>query len=121
MLHGDTATAWALYDELMEKGLSPNQDTWDVLFKGLSKIKDEGGEGTETMSQTEHQERLLDILLFMRNNQIYPQQSLGSSIKTWFERYDRVINILMCGWETEAGCTFYCYKYANQLYWLASF
>uniref|UniRef100_A0A3P8RRM3 Mitochondrial ribonuclease P catalytic subunit n=1 Tax=Amphiprion percula TaxID=161767 RepID=A0A3P8RRM3_AMPPE len=81
--HGDVNTAWALYDELIEKGLSPHWDTWDVLFKGERKSKEEG----EAMSQTEQQERLLGILLYMRNNQIYPPYSLTSSIKAWFERY----------------------------------
>uniref|UniRef100_A0AAX7VKE0 Mitochondrial ribonuclease P catalytic subunit n=1 Tax=Astatotilapia calliptera TaxID=8154 RepID=A0AAX7VKE0_ASTCA len=64
MQHGDTSTAWALYDELIDSGLSPHQETWETLFK---------------------QERHLGILLHMRNNQIYPQQSLASSIKSWFE------------------------------------
>ncbi|XP_030574423.1 mitochondrial ribonuclease P catalytic subunit [Archocentrus centrarchus] len=83
VLHGEASTAWALYDELVENGLSPYQETWEVLFKGAS--KEEGGEGTTAMSQAEQQERLMEILLHMRNNQIYPQQSLASSIKNWFE------------------------------------
>lgn len=37
VLHGDGATAGALYAELMEKGLIPNQETWQGLFQcGLS-------------------------------------------------------------------------------------
>uniref|UniRef100_A0A3Q0S6R9 ribonuclease P n=1 Tax=Amphilophus citrinellus TaxID=61819 RepID=A0A3Q0S6R9_AMPCI len=68
VLYGEASTAWALYDELVENGLSPYQETWEVLFKGA-----------------EQQERLMGILLHMRNNQIYPQQSLASSIKSWFE------------------------------------
>ncbi|XP_028421783.1 mitochondrial ribonuclease P catalytic subunit isoform X1 [Perca flavescens] len=82
MLNGDTTTAWALYDELIEKGLSPHQETWDTLFKGVGKTNETEAEG---MSQSEHQERLQGILLYMRNNQIYPQHSLAGSIKTWFE------------------------------------
>uniref|UniRef100_A0A8C2XNV7 Mitochondrial ribonuclease P catalytic subunit n=1 Tax=Cyclopterus lumpus TaxID=8103 RepID=A0A8C2XNV7_CYCLU len=66
MLNGDMTAAWALYDELIENGLSPHQETWDALYKG-------------------HRERLLGILLHMRNNQIYPQRGLTSGIKTWFE------------------------------------
>ncbi|XP_070776715.1 mitochondrial ribonuclease P catalytic subunit isoform X2 [Enoplosus armatus] len=80
LLHGDATTAWALYDELIEKGLSPHQETWETLFKGVRETKE-----AEAMSQSEHQERLLGILLYMRNNQIYPKHSLASSIKTWFE------------------------------------
>ncbi|XP_035530564.1 mitochondrial ribonuclease P catalytic subunit isoform X2 [Morone saxatilis] len=85
MFHGDLTTAWALYDELIEKGLSPHQDTWDSLFKAVGKTKEENGEKTEAISQSEHHERLLGLLLYMRNNQIYPQYSLVCSIKTWFE------------------------------------
>ncbi|XP_069029083.1 mitochondrial ribonuclease P catalytic subunit isoform X1 [Embiotoca jacksoni] len=86
-LHNSAATAWALYDELMEKGLSPHQETWDVLFNGARKTEEEeGGAGEgEGMSQTDQQERLMGILLHMRNNQTYPQRRLTSSIKTWFE------------------------------------
>ncbi|XP_040916973.1 mitochondrial ribonuclease P catalytic subunit [Toxotes jaculatrix] len=85
MLHGDMTTAWALYDELIEKGLSPHQETWEALFEGVRKTKEVKGVEAEAMSQSEHQERLQGILLYMRNNQIYPQHSLASSIKTWFE------------------------------------
>ncbi|XP_071403188.1 mitochondrial ribonuclease P catalytic subunit-like [Centroberyx affinis] len=79
LLHGDAATAWALYDEVIEKGLSPQHETWDALFKGGAREEAEG------LSRSDFQERLLSILLYMRNNQVYPQQSLAGSIKTWFE------------------------------------
>ncbi|KAJ4939707.1 hypothetical protein JOQ06_029145 [Pogonophryne albipinna] len=81
MLNGDTTTAWALYDEIIEKGLTPHQETWEALFKAAGNPKQE-----EAMSTSEHQERLLGILLYMRDNQIYPQHSLTSTIKAWFER-----------------------------------
>ncbi|XP_008300208.1 mitochondrial ribonuclease P protein 3 [Stegastes partitus] len=80
--HGDMTTAWALYNELIEKGLSPQWETWDALFKGRKKTNKEEG---EAMSHAEQQEKLLGILLSMRNNQIYPKHSLASTIKTWFE------------------------------------
>ncbi|XP_019940151.2 mitochondrial ribonuclease P catalytic subunit [Paralichthys olivaceus] len=82
ILHGDMTTAWALYDELIEKGLSPYQETWGALFKGVGNNNEVEA---DAMTQSEHQERLLGVLLYMRNNQIYPQSSLASSIKTWFE------------------------------------
>ncbi|KAM8914273.1 mitochondrial ribonuclease P catalytic subunit isoform 2-T3 [Spinachia spinachia] len=85
LLNGDPTTAWALYDELMEKGLSPYQETWNALFKGVRKTQEEGGKDDKPMSQSEQQERLLKILLYMRNNQIYPQHGLANTIKTWFE------------------------------------
>lgn len=87
MSNGDTTTAWALYDELIEKGLSPHQETWECLFKRVRRTTADEAEEMGEMSQTEQQERLLGILLYMRNNQLYPQQGLASSIKTWFERY----------------------------------
>ncbi|KAK5857042.1 hypothetical protein PBY51_010311 [Eleginops maclovinus] len=80
MFNGDTTTAWTLYDEIIEKGLIPHQETWETLFKAVGKTKQE-----EAMSPSEHQERLLGILLYMRDNQIYPQHSLTSTINTWFE------------------------------------
>lgn len=89
MAHGDTATAWALYDELIERGLSPHEETWDALFKGVREKEEDRGKEAGAVTQTEHQEKLLGILLYMRNNQIYPQRGLASSIKTWFERYMR--------------------------------
>lgn len=104
MVHGDKTTAWGLYDELIEKGLSPHEETWDALFKGVRKTDEDKGKEAEAMSQPEHQEKLLGILLYMRNNQIYPKHSLTSTIKTWFERYKRVIKILRARGETEAGC-----------------
>ncbi|TMS20892.1 Mitochondrial ribonuclease P catalytic subunit [Larimichthys crocea] len=85
MLHGDMTTAWALYDELIENGQSPLQETWDTLFKGVTGTDEEKEKAAEAMSQSEYQERLLGLLLYMRNNQIYPQHSLANSIKTWFE------------------------------------
>lgn len=78
--HGDAATGWALYEELIGKGLSPHEETWDALFKRRS------------MSQPD-QDKLLQILLYMRDNQIYPGHSLASTIKTWFERYRRLESV----------------------------
>uniref|UniRef100_A0A673XS88 ribonuclease P n=1 Tax=Salmo trutta TaxID=8032 RepID=A0A673XS88_SALTR len=63
VLHCDGATAGALYAELMEKGLIPNQETWQALFQcGLS-----------------HQD-----------NQIYPMETLAKDIKAWFESWSTV-------------------------------
>ncbi|XP_072313206.1 mitochondrial ribonuclease P catalytic subunit [Eucyclogobius newberryi] len=76
--HNDLTTAWMLYDELIEKGLSPHAETWEALF---SSTKEEG-------EMFQHKQRLLDILLHMRDNQIYPQKNLAESIKTWFERLE---------------------------------
>ncbi|KAM4625168.1 mitochondrial ribonuclease P catalytic subunit [Polymixia lowei] len=89
VLHGDPTTAWALYDEVIEKGLSPHQETWQTLFRGgvreRKEEKKQEREEADSMSQSEYQERLLSILTYMRNNQVYPQQSLVGTIKTVFE------------------------------------
>ncbi|XP_072221773.1 mitochondrial ribonuclease P catalytic subunit [Leuresthes tenuis] len=81
--NSDMTTAWELYDELMEKGLSPHMETWDILFTGAKKTKEDVGDAV--MCETEQQERLLGILLHMRNNQIHPPHNVASSIKSWFE------------------------------------
>ncbi|XP_061700885.1 mitochondrial ribonuclease P catalytic subunit isoform X2 [Syngnathoides biaculeatus] len=83
MLNGHPITAWALYDELLAKGLNPQHETWSCLFKSMSTAEE------ETMLLSEQQERLQGILMYMRNNQVYPQLSLASSIKTWFESIPR--------------------------------
>lgn len=100
LLHSEPAIAWALYDEIIEKALNPHQETWENLFQegmtgfeieNLNKIPeerlgpDEGGSGLESMSLAEYKNRLLGVLLYMRDNQLYPQQSLTSIIKDWFE------------------------------------
>ncbi|KAF4083739.1 hypothetical protein AMELA_G00120200 [Ameiurus melas] len=72
VLHGERETAWRLYGELMDQGLLPNQDTWRCLF--------ESG-----MSQHAHKDELLAILTYMRENQIYPEEKLVRSVKSWFE------------------------------------
>lgn len=69
---GDAATAWALYQELIGRGLSPHQETWEALFR---------------TRRPGDQEKLLQVLLYMRDNQIYPQQQLAATIKAWFERW----------------------------------
>ncbi|XP_077477719.1 mitochondrial ribonuclease P catalytic subunit [Stigmatopora argus] len=71
--NGQPIKAWELYDELLAKGRSHQQETWISLF--------EGGSPSESWQQ----ERLLGILLYMRNNQVYPQLNLANTIKTWFE------------------------------------
>lgn len=82
--HSDLTTAWGLYDELIERGLSPHAETWEALFnepQGAEKRE----KGEKIMPQFEHEERLLGLLHHMRDNQIYPQKNLTDSIKTWFE------------------------------------
>ncbi|KAM9842306.1 mitochondrial ribonuclease P catalytic subunit [Aulostomus maculatus] len=83
MQNGASKTAWALYDELLEQGLSPRQQTWESLFNRWREGR--RSEEVEAMSQEKHHEKLLKILHYMRDNQVYPQLSLANSIKDWFE------------------------------------
>lgn len=82
--HNDLTTAWALYDELMERRLIPHAETWETLFtvaQGVENIE----EGEKVMPRFEHEQRLVGILHHMRENQVYPEANLATSIKTWFE------------------------------------
>ncbi|KAG7266316.1 hypothetical protein CRUP_015160 [Coryphaenoides rupestris] len=78
--HGDAATAWRLYDEVIQEGLVPSPDTWQALFEGGA--RGAGGE-VGNMSRADYEERLLGILGYMRDNQVYPQKILADAIKTW--------------------------------------
>ncbi|KAI7804292.1 putative mitochondrial ribonuclease P protein 3 [Triplophysa rosa] len=71
-LHGDTDTSWMLYDELLDQGLPPHKDTWQCLFQ-------------RGIGEREHEDKLLSILSYMRDNQIYPEEPLVKTIKVWFE------------------------------------
>ncbi len=72
-LHGDTETSWMLYDELLELGLVPNQDTWQCLFQS-------------GITQRGQEDKLFSVLSYMRDNQIYPEEPLIQAVKAWFER-----------------------------------
>ncbi|KAJ3613177.1 hypothetical protein NHX12_019429 [Muraenolepis orangiensis] len=80
--HGDHTEAWQLYHDVMEAGKTPLQDTWQALFEGGA--KSDGGEAG-SMSRADYGDRLLGVLGYMRDNQVYPQQSLADAIKTWFQ------------------------------------
>ena len=63
--------------------MTPLSDTWQALFEGWAR----GGQGEEGgLSRAEYGERLLGVLGYMRDNQVYPEQSLADAIKAWFHR-----------------------------------
>ncbi|XP_026855683.2 mitochondrial ribonuclease P catalytic subunit [Electrophorus electricus] len=72
VLHGDREMGWTLYSELLELGLTPRQDTWQCLFESATNRHD-------------HKDKLLAILSYMRENQVFPEKPLARSIKVWFE------------------------------------
>ncbi|XP_062061248.1 mitochondrial ribonuclease P catalytic subunit isoform X1 [Lepus europaeus] len=74
LLHQDVTTAWNLYQELLDQDVSPMLETLQAFFDFGKDVKDD-----------HYSKKLLDILLYLRNNQLYPGESFAHSIKTWFE------------------------------------
>ncbi|XP_012324318.1 mitochondrial ribonuclease P catalytic subunit isoform X1 [Aotus nancymaae] len=74
LLHQDVNTAWNLYQELLGHDIIPMLETLKAFFDFGKDIKDDN-----------YSNKLLDILLYLRNNQLYPGESFAHSIKTWFE------------------------------------
>ncbi|XP_024051767.2 mitochondrial ribonuclease P catalytic subunit [Terrapene carolina triunguis] len=66
--------ACELYHEMLAKGLIPNLDTLQVVFDTGKCVKDD-----------QLNSELLGILLYLRENQLYPGEALMQSIKLWFE------------------------------------
>lgn len=74
LLHQDVNMAWNLYEELLSHRHTPMLETLKAFFDFGKDIKDD-----------HYSNKLLDILLYLRNNYLYPGESLAHSIKTWFE------------------------------------
>ncbi|XP_069882685.1 mitochondrial ribonuclease P catalytic subunit isoform X1 [Dipodomys merriami] len=74
LLHQDVDTAWNLHQELLGHNIIPMMETLKAFFDFGKGIKDD-----------HYSNKLLDILLYLRNNQLYPGESFVHSIKTWFE------------------------------------
>lgn len=73
LLHQDVNIAWNLYQELLSHDI-PMMETLKAFFDFGKDIKDD-----------QYSNKLLDILLYLRNSQLYPGESFAHSIKTWFE------------------------------------
>lgn len=75
LLHQDVSMAWSLYQEMVGHNLIPLLETLKAFFDfGKDKTDDH------------YSNKLLDILLYLRNNQLYPGESFAHSLKTWLER-----------------------------------
>ncbi|XP_004584814.2 mitochondrial ribonuclease P catalytic subunit [Ochotona princeps] len=74
LLHQDATTAWNLFEELLAHDVSPMLETLKAFF-------DFGRDGKDG----HYSKKLLDLLLYLRNNQLYPGESFAHSIKAWFE------------------------------------
>ncbi|KAG2457842.1 mitochondrial ribonuclease P catalytic subunit isoform X2 [Polypterus senegalus] len=70
--HGCATVAWQLYEEMLAADLTPHLETWKAFFD-------------HKLYLDENKSKLMSILLYMRNNQIYPSELLAKSIKSWFE------------------------------------
>nr|XP_012591958.1 mitochondrial ribonuclease P protein 3 isoform X2 [Microcebus murinus] len=74
LLHQDVNMAWNLYQELLAHDLVPLLETLKAFFDVGKDVKDD-----------HYSNKLVDILLYLRNNHLYPGESFAHSIKTWFE------------------------------------
>lgn len=75
LFHQDVNVAWNLYQELLSHDIVPMLETLKAFFDFGKDMKDD-----------QYSNKLHNILLYLRNNQLYPGESFAHSIKTWFER-----------------------------------
>ncbi|XP_043345920.1 mitochondrial ribonuclease P catalytic subunit [Cervus canadensis] len=74
LFHQDVNVAWNLYQELLSHDIVPMLETLKAFFDFGKDMKDD-----------QYSNKLHSILLYLRNNQLYPGESFAHSIKTWFE------------------------------------
>lgn len=74
LFHQDVNVAWNLYQELLSHDIVPVLETLKAFFDFGKDMKDD-----------QYSNKLHSILLYLRNNQLYPGESFAHSIKTWFE------------------------------------
>ncbi|XP_009911894.1 mitochondrial ribonuclease P catalytic subunit isoform X1 [Haliaeetus albicilla] len=72
--HQEMNLAFELYHEMLAKDLIPTLDVLQAFF-----------DFSRGMKGAELQKELFGILLYLRENQIYPQKTFMRSIKLWFE------------------------------------
>lgn len=73
--HKEMNLAFQLYHEMLAKDLVPTLDVLQAFF-----------DFSRGMNGAELQKQLFGILLYLRENQIYPHKTFMRSIKLWFER-----------------------------------
>ncbi|NXK81318.1 MRPP3 ribonuclease, partial [Amazona guildingii] len=72
--HQEMNLAFELYHEMLAKDLVPTLDILQAFF-----------DFSRGMKGAELQKELFDILLYLRENQLYPHKTFMWSIKLWFE------------------------------------
>ncbi|XP_044127799.1 mitochondrial ribonuclease P catalytic subunit [Bufo gargarizans] len=73
--HRDDELAWTLYDEMLQRDLVPPEESIQSLFNADQDLQDQ-----------DFRDRLIGVLRYFRESQIYPGQPLMKTIKSWFER-----------------------------------
>lgn len=73
--HQEMKLAFELFDEMLAKDVVPTLDVLQSFF-----------DFSRGMKCAELQKELFGILLYLRENQIYPHRTFMRSIKIWFER-----------------------------------
>ncbi|XP_038636416.1 mitochondrial ribonuclease P catalytic subunit isoform X2 [Scyliorhinus canicula] len=72
--HKEVETAWRLFKEMEGKNLKPNEDTLLAFFDCGKSFCDD-----------QYENKMMYILSYLRDNQIYPGEQLMHSIHSWFE------------------------------------
>ncbi|XP_078089929.1 mitochondrial ribonuclease P catalytic subunit isoform X1 [Mustelus asterias] len=72
--HKEVETAWKLFKEMEGKNLKPNEDTLIAFF-----------DCGKSFSDDQYENKMMYILSYLRDNQIYPGEHLMHSIHSWFE------------------------------------
>ncbi|KAM9294443.1 mitochondrial ribonuclease P catalytic subunit [Gastrophryne carolinensis] len=72
--HRDLPLAWTFFDEILQNNLQPPEDAIQSLFDTPQDLQEE-----------DYRQRLIAILYYFRENQIYPGEKLMTSINAWFE------------------------------------
>ncbi|GCB78716.1 hypothetical protein scyTo_0015870 [Scyliorhinus torazame] len=72
--HKEVETAWRLFKEMEDKNLKPNEDTLLAFFDCGKSFCDD-----------QYENKMMYILSYLRDNQIYPGEQLMHSIHSWFE------------------------------------
>ncbi|KAM6462201.1 mitochondrial ribonuclease P catalytic subunit isoform 2-T3 [Liasis olivaceus] len=74
LLNQERNLAFELFHEMLAENLTPNLTTIKLFFDFCQPVKDD-----------HLKNKCIDILYYLRENQIYPEESLMLSIKQWFE------------------------------------
>ncbi|XP_078262700.1 mitochondrial ribonuclease P catalytic subunit [Rhinoraja longicauda] len=72
--HKEVEIAWRLLNEMESRNLQPNEETLQAFF-----------DCGKLLCDKQYENMMMNILSYLRDNQIYPGESLLHSIQFWFE------------------------------------